>query len=236
MHRAAAGAPGCSSRWSPRFGCRGGTIPVMHIQLGDIATWVGSAVTVGVLSVAVWQLGLLRKERESRQAASVSAWITNRQMTFPPKDRPDPTVRLEVSFRNVSTQPIGRVLFEVTLGSEHRRMSIGPVPPDGSVTAETAIFRAIALKDANSNPELDIWFTDEAGHSWHRPHAGSLRQGRPPHDWLELRLSVAEPPGPRQMTLASEAVGVDLEPADAPETMGASSDDLWLASVNERSA
>jgi len=208
----------------------------MHIQLGDIATWVGSAVTVGVLSVAVWQLGLLRKERESRQAASVSAWITNRQLNFPPKDRPNPTVRLEVSFRNVSSQPIGRVLFQVTLGSEHRRMSIGPVPPDGSVTAETAIFRAIAIKDANSDPELDVWFTDEAGHSWHRPHAGSLRQGRPPRDWLELRLSVAEPPGQTQVALVGEAVASDLEPAETPETVEASSGDLWLASVNERSA
>src|ERR1700691_66331 len=134
----------------------------MDIQLGDVATWVGSAVTVGVLSVAVWQLGMLRRERESRQAASVSAWITDRQMRFPPKDRPNPTVSVEISFRNVSSQPIGRVLFQVTLGSEHRRMSIGPVPPDGSVTAETAIFRAIAIQDANSNPALDIWFTDEA--------------------------------------------------------------------------
>lgn len=208
----------------------------MHIQLGDVATWVGSAVTVGVLSVAVWQLGMLRKERESRQAASVSAWITNRQINFPLKDRPNPTVRVEISFRNVSSQPIGRVLFQVTLGSEHRRMSVGPVPPDGSVTAETAIFRAIAIKDANSNPELDIWFTDEAGHSWHRPHAGSLRQGRPPRDWLELRLSIAEPPGQEQVALAGEAVGTDPEPADTPEAVGTSSDDLWLASVNERSA
>ncbi|MGD0378928.1 MAG: hypothetical protein ABSC30_02980 [Acidimicrobiales bacterium] len=208
----------------------------MHIQLGDVATWVGSAVTVGVLSVVVWQLGMLRKERESRQAASVSAWITDRQMSFPPKDRPNPTVRVEVSLRNVSSQPIGRVLFQVTLGSEHRRMSVGPVPPDGSVTAETAIFRSIAIKDANSSPELDIWFTDEAGHAWHRPHAGSLRQSRPPRDWLELRFSVAEPPSQKQVALVGQAVGADPDPDETPETMGPSSDELWLASVDERSA
>ncbi len=208
---------------------------MMHIQLGDVATWVGSAVTVGVLSVVVWQLGMLRKERESRQAASVSAWITDRQMTFPPKDRPNPTVSVEVSFRNVSSQPIGRVLFQVTLGSEHRRMSLGPVHPDGSVTAETAIFRAIAINDANSHPALDIWFTDEAGHSWHRPHAGGLRQGRPPRDWLELRLSVAEPPRQKQVTLASQAVAADLELVTS-EALEASSDELWLASANEKSA
>jgi len=208
----------------------------MHIQLGDVATWVESAVTVGVLSVAVWQLGMLRKEREARQAASVSAWITHRQMTFPPKDRPNPTVRVEISFRNVSSQPIGRVLFQVTLGTEHRRMSVGPVPPDGSVTAETAIFRAIAIKDANSNPELDIWFTDEAGHAWHRPHAGSLRQGRPPRDWLELRLSVADPPSQKQVVRVAEDGGSDLEPDVSPEAVETSSDDLWLASANEKSA
>jgi hypothetical protein len=208
----------------------------MHIQLGDIATWVGSALTVGVLSVAVWQLGMLRKERESRQAASMSAWITDRQMKFPPKDRPNPTVSVEISFRNVSSQPIGRVLFQVTLGSEHRRMSLGPIPPDGSVAAETAIFRAIGIKDANSNPELDIWFTDEAGHCWHRPHAGSLRQGRPPHDWLELRRSVTQAPGEKQLALASPVVATDLEAVATPEMLETSSDELWLASVDEKSA
>lgn len=165
----------------------------MQIQLGDLATWVGSAVTVGVLSVAVWQLEMLRRDRESQQAALVSAWVLSSPVGFPDPEQQNPTKTVEVSFRNMSTQPIGRVLYQVTCGTSRQRTSIGPLPPDGTIKTKPVVFRAISLDDANATNQLDIWFTDEAGHQWHRPHGGRLREAGPPHDWQELRLGIGRP-------------------------------------------
>jgi hypothetical protein len=165
----------------------------VRIQLGDLATWVGAIITIGVLSVAVWQLEMLRRDRESQQAALVSAWVSASPVGFPDPTDPDPTKTVEVSFRNASTQPIGRVLFQVTSGTSRQRTSVGPLPPDGTIKTKKVVFSAIPLSDANSPNQLDIWFIDEAGHQWNRPHGGRLREAGAPHDWRELGLAIGRP-------------------------------------------
>jgi hypothetical protein len=136
---------------------------------------------------------MLRRDRESQQAALVSAWVSSAPVGFPDPADPDPTKTVEVSFRNASTQPIGRVHFQVISGTSRQRTSIGPIPPDGTVVAKKVIFRSISLEDANADNHLDIWFTDEAGHPWHRPAGGRLKETSLPHDWRELRLGIGKP-------------------------------------------
>lgn len=184
----------------------------MRFQLGDLATWAGSVVTVGVLSVALWQLGILRKDREAEQAALVSAWISGTPTGCGPDD-PNPTVTVALSFRNVSNQPISRILHQVTLGSQRHRGSTGPIPPDGSIRTKDVPFRSIPLEDAQMAPTLDIWFTDEAGHQWHRPHAGRLKESAPPRDWSELRIKI----GPvRKSALMRQRKSIEVRVVDEP--------------------
>jgi hypothetical protein len=164
----------------------------LHVQLGDLATWVGSLLTVGVLFVAVWQLEMLRRDRESQQASQVSAWVSGGSLRAKSGAAGLDTV-VEISFRNVSTQPIGRLLWEVKLKGKAGRGFISPLPPDGVTKTKTITFSELPVDIANSDPQLDIWFTDEAGHSWHRPHAGGLVKGVPPDGAWGLKMSVGLP-------------------------------------------
>ena len=163
----------------------------VHVQLGDVATWVGGVGTAGALSAAVWQLNMLRHDRESEQASLVSAWASSPAIGFP--DSPEDeraTATVKISFRNGSTQPVGRVHYELKMGSETHRASVGPLAPDGLILTPTVKLSKISVADANSRPELNLWFTDEAGHRWHRPDGGRLRPGKLPGDWRELRMKV----------------------------------------------
>lgn len=101
---------------------------------------------------------------------------------------------IELSFLNASTQPIGRVLYEVRLGSSKLRGHVGPVAPDGTTRKQSITFKDLSEVDANANAQIDLWFTDEAGRHWRRDHKGQLR-GRvgPPSDWIEMRLSFGIP-------------------------------------------
>lgn len=165
----------------------------MRFQLGDVATWVSSLITGGLFGVSLFQLGQLRRDREADQAKQVSAWISASKVGYNGDDE-DPSVTVEVSLRNVSTQPIGRVLLEVTLGNQQSRRGIGPLTPDGTISTVSIPFPKIPLADAQAIPTLKIWFTDEAGHQWHRPRGGRLKQGTPPKDWTELRIIIAGRP------------------------------------------
>lgn len=164
----------------------------MHIQLGDLATWVGSVGTVGVLAAAVWQLGKLRRDSESEQASHISAWVSGTKLSAPDGILGLKTI-VEVSLRNVSPQPIGRLLFEVALGDKRGRGFVAPLPPDGMTMRTEIVFNDIPVEIANANAELDIWFTDEGGHQWHRPYAGQLKQEAPPIGPWGLNLKVRRP-------------------------------------------
>ncbi len=159
------------------------------VQWGDVGTWVGGIGTSGALLVAFVQLGRLLKDHEAEQAALVSAWISASKMTTT-AGTSTPDAAVEITFRNVSTQPIGRILFEVRVGSDRRQEGFGPLPPDSTITKEIH-FGALA-SGVTLLPELDIWFTDEAGRSWLRPHAGALhKRGTMPNGWQDSRLAVS---------------------------------------------
>jgi hypothetical protein len=164
----------------------------VHLQYGNLAAWVGAVGTVGVLSIALRQLGILRRESEARQASLVSAWISGTKIWAAPKATGLST-EVEVSFRNVSTQPIGRLLFEIALGPERGRGAISPLPPDGMTKTASITFKELPQPVANARPRLDIWFTDESGHPWFRPHAGPLQKGTPPAGAWGIGLSVGLP-------------------------------------------
>jgi hypothetical protein len=118
----------------------------IHIQLGNLATWVGGGLTVGALSLALWQLGMLRKDREARQAALVSVWISGSSVHFFEEDV-NPSVTVELSFRNASTQPILKVFCKITLGSKYGWSGAEPLPPDGSIQTKSLTFRSISIED-----------------------------------------------------------------------------------------
>jgi hypothetical protein len=160
---------------------------------------VSSLITVGLFGVALYQFGALRRDREAEQAKLVSAWISATPVGYKGNNE-NPTMTVEVSLRNVSTQPIGRVHLEVNLGAQRRQQDVGPVAPDGSIRKVSVPFVAIPLSDAQKVPTLDIWFTDEAGHQWHRPHGGQLKQGALPKDWNALRLTIGGRPQPNEST------------------------------------
>jgi len=167
-----------------------GTFP---LRLGDLGTWVGSVTTGGALVTAFWQMAILRRDRDARQASLLSMWISGKSL----KGNVALTgldATIELSFLNASTQPIGRVLYEVRLGSSRLRGSVGPVAPDGITQKKSIAFRDLSEVDANANAEIDLWFTDEAGHRWRRDHKGQLKgRVRPPSDWIEMRLSFGIP-------------------------------------------
>lgn len=163
-------------------------IGTFHFRLGDLASWVGSVITGVALIIAFWQLSLLRRDRDARQASLLSMWISGQSLK-PNDARTGLDVDLEISFMNVSSQPLGRVLFEVRVGSQKQRGKVGPVPPDGAIHKKQIVLLNLSVDDANTPAEIDIWFTDEAGHRWRRDHTGRLREGvNPPGDWLEIRL------------------------------------------------
>lgn len=167
-----------------------GTFP---LRLGDLASWVGSVITGGALVVAFRQLAILRRDRDSRQAALLSMWIPGKTL----KGNAGLTAldaTIELSFLNGSTQPIGRVLYEVRLGASKLRGSVGPVAPDGVVESRKLAFKDLSVEDANARAEIDLWFTDEAGRRWMRDHRGRLKERvKPPSDWIEMRLTFRIP-------------------------------------------
>lgn len=54
-----------------------GTFP---LRLGDLATWVGSVITGGALVIAFRQMAILQRDRDSRQAALLSMWISGKTL------------------------------------------------------------------------------------------------------------------------------------------------------------
>ena len=128
----------------------------------------------------------------------MSAWITGTNLDFSDNaaDEEAFNVLVEVSVRNVSNQPIGGLNLEVTLAPSRRaRQSVGPISPDGVIMSFPVLFEKVPRGELetempgilNVNPTLNVWFVDEAGHSWHRPHGGKLKQASPPKDWPTLK-------------------------------------------------
>jgi hypothetical protein len=168
---------------------------------GLIAALVSAAVAVVTLGITVWQRALLRRDRESKQAALVGAWVSASLIGFPNPGEPLPTKTVEVSVVNGSPQPVARIQFQVTCGSSYRQASFLSVPPNGAIKVQRVAFPAIPFEDANAPNLLDIWFTDEAGRKWQRLHGDQLRHGDPPTDWRELRMSVGPQPNNDQSTI-----------------------------------
>lgn len=156
------------------------------LRLGDLGTWVGSVITGAALFIAFWQMAILRRDRDSRQAALISMWISNKTLRTN-STQTGLNVTIECSYLNASTQPVGLVRCEVRLGSQKIRGIVGPVAPDGVVQKKLMSIVDMSVDDANAKAELDIWFTDEAGHRWRRNHEGRLKEGvKLPSDWTEL--------------------------------------------------
>jgi hypothetical protein len=167
-----------------------GTFP---LRLGDLGSWVGSVGTGVALIIAFWQIVILRRDRDARQASLISMWISGKSL----KGNATETgldASVEISFLNASTQPLGQVLYEVRLGSKKQWGRVGPVAPDNEVRKKTIAFSDMTVDDANAAAEMDIWFTDEAGHRWSRNQTGRLKEGvRPPSDFRTLGFKFGIP-------------------------------------------
>jgi hypothetical protein len=166
-----------------------------------IAALVSAFIAVVTLGITIWQRLILRRDRESKQAVLVAAWVSGSPIGFPNPDETLPTKTVEVSVVNGSPQPIGRIQFQVTCGSSRRQASILSIPPNGAIKAKKVVFPAISFEDVNATNQLDIWFTDEAGRQWQRLNGDQLRPGVPPIDWSELRMSIGPQPNSDQSTI-----------------------------------
>jgi hypothetical protein len=117
---------------------------------------VSTGVAVATLGIIIWQRLMLRRDRESQQAALVAGWVSGTPIGFPNPDEALPTKTVEISVVNGSPQPIGRIQFRVTCGSSRRQASILSIPPSGVIKVKKVVFSAISFEDANAVEQLDV--------------------------------------------------------------------------------
>ncbi len=170
------------------------TIRFMHLQLGDLATWVSSIVVVGTLVVALYQIRTERVRRHEdeqrafqmsrrKQAERISAW---------PAQSPDDT-HTQLTLLNRSDEPVYEVVIMLVMiqGAGPRRgedvvdssyrETLSTLPP-GRWRAELRAGKA-RWAGMSRRPGVEIAFTDRSGVHWIRRSTGALEEiGRPAID------------------------------------------------------
>ncbi len=181
----------------------------MHLQLGDLATWFGSAVVFGTLALALYQIRterVFRHESEQReaqglrrvQAERISGWPaaeTNRRGTpLTLLNRSDEPV-YEVVVTLVMVQGAGPRRGEEGVRPEYRRV-LSVLPPGRWKT-----FVQMGWAGMSRRPGVEVAFTDRSGVHWIRRATGALEEiQRPAIDYYEMsRPQFLEFPVPDQV-------------------------------------
>lgn len=161
---------------------------LVHLDFGDVPTWLAAVGTLGTLAAALWQIRIERRSREKleeqKQAIQIATWInrgTSSQLT-------------EVTIRNASGSPIYDVVVTVVIasgagprtgeevaelpgqkvsGAPSMRRASSMVPPGKFMMELPAAWGGM-----NRKPGIEIAFTDFQGKHWVRRYNGQLESLR----------------------------------------------------------
>ena len=157
----------------------------LHIQLGDVAVWVGSSATSLALYLTYMLLRAtrqeqrnLRSEQHQAQARKVSAWCEKVEPTLT-----DGLDRVTVRLQNASDEPIYSVRAAVgadwwSKPIKHEELDVSYVVPpqySGPHTKDMKVSR-MADGDPEHSPPVEIIFSDVGGNFWHRDRYGRLSE------------------------------------------------------------
>jgi hypothetical protein len=146
------------------------------VQLGDLATWLAAAGTIGALWFTAITVRRDRDERRSEDARKVSAWISASDVEvsveLPPAQglaEPHMTQRIELNARNGGPEPIYyiRIRWRNPSGRATGSLNFLAMAP-----GETRISELKDPRAAAAYVEMD--FRDPAGRMWSRDSQGRL--------------------------------------------------------------
>lgn len=152
----------------------------VHLQLGDLATWLAAVGTVGTLGLSVMvlrkqraELRQLHLDKLAEQARLISAWPLDIVRTNEPLRKAE----LMFGYRNSSSEPA----YAAEVGTRDRSAKteliwehLGTLAPGAEGQAAIELTLIPEYNITAEDVGVVMTFRDAAGHIWYRDEVGAL--------------------------------------------------------------